>query len=78
MKRIELLLAMNRNAWSRNGLADLLQVNRRTVYRWIAGESAIPEMAALAIECLERRAATYQPLGTRLLQEYARATAGEK
>jgi DNA-binding transcriptional regulator YiaG len=34
---------------SRNKLAAVVKVNRRTVYRWASGESAVPEMLALLL-----------------------------
>jgi transcriptional regulator with XRE-family HTH domain len=41
---------------TRDGLAAALGVDRRTVYRWLAGTTPVPRSVWLAIAGLRRRA----------------------
>ncbi len=40
---------------SRLQIAEYLGVTERTVYRWMAGDTAVPQMAFIALELLVKK-----------------------
>lgn len=45
--------ALARLRMTRDGLARVLDVTPRTVYRWLAGATSVPQAVWLAIEALQ-------------------------
>ncbi len=63
-KEIETILAEARKTWSQKALADLLEVDVKTVSRWETGKVQPPALAGLAIRQLmqERKADAQAPI----------------
>ena len=69
MNPSELLQWRTRQGYTQKGLANLLGVNKMTVYRWEKAMREIPPFLHLALECLEMRGGEKKGKGTRKRKE---------
>jgi DNA-binding XRE family transcriptional regulator len=65
MSPSELFKWRNGQGYTQKGLADLLGVNRMTVYRWEKAMREIPPFLHLALKCLEKKGGELKLKGSR-------------